>query len=73
MPQQGRRALCSRDWHSHKGCSGDACTGIQNEGGTWPGECIMVRVHVAVSDLSHYKAMQSHRLQNWGRGKSERA
>ena len=33
----------------------------------------MVRVHIAVSDLSHYKAMQSHRLQNWGRGKSERA
>ena len=33
----------------------------------------MVRVHTAVSDLSHYMTMQSHCLQKWGRGKSERA
>lgn len=52
MPQQGRHALCSRDRHSHKGCPGDAYTGMQEEGGAWPNEYIMMPVDTAASDLA---------------------
>ena len=48
--------------------SGDAYIGIQNKGGTWPSEYIMMRVHIAINGLSCYITKSSHCLQNWGCG-----
>ena len=62
-----RHALFADGWCSCKGCSGGAYIDIQNNGGMWPSEYIMMCVCGAINNLSCSIAMQSHCLQDVGR------